>query len=215
MFQELTKALEKQLSKPLPGAMAQGKMRPFLPGFPNIDIPPSPFAKESAVLALLYPIQDQPHILLIERNIYKGAHSGQISLPGGKLEKNESYTEAAVRETLEEVGVDKGCFHVIGELSKVFVAASNFNIQPIVAIADCPIITHPDSREVAQILETPFQLFFEQNSRKEKLIKSTMGMELMAPYFDVHNKTLWGATAMILSELIEVTQLSPQNILKY
>ena len=180
MFSEVARALEKQLKEPLPGYLAQCKMRPYLPSLPDFDIPTPPFAKESAVMALLYPVENQPKILLIERTIYTGAHSGQISLPGGKVEKNESYQEAAIRETMEEVGVE-----------------------------------NPDSREVAQVLEIPLEVFFNLKMRKEKLIKSTMGMELMAPYFDVNNKTLWGATAMILSELMEIIQMSNQDYLKY
>jgi 8-oxo-dGTP pyrophosphatase MutT (NUDIX family) len=215
MFSEVALALETQLRQPLPGSLAQRKMRPYLPSMPNLDIPSSPFAKESAVMALLYPKENQPSILLIERNVYTGAHSGQISLPGGKLEKNETYQEAAIRETMEEVGVKNSEFQIIGELSKIYVAASNFNIQPFVAISDSPLQIYPDSREVAQVLEIPLEFFFDMKLRKEKLIKSAMGMELMAPYFDVNNKTLWGATAMILSELVEIIQLSKQDFLKY
>jgi 8-oxo-dGTP pyrophosphatase MutT (NUDIX family) len=215
MFSELARALEKQLQHPLPGYLAQSKMRPYLPSMPGLDLPVSPFAKESAVLALLYPLENNPSILLIERTIYTGAHSGQISLPGGKVEKNESYQEAAIRETMEEVGIENSNFEIVGELSKIYVAASNFNIQPIVAISENPIKIYPDSREVAQVLEIPLEVFFNLKMRKEKLIKSAMGMELMAPYFDVNNKTLWGATAMILSELMEIIQNSNQDYLKY
>lgn len=215
MFLELAKALEKQLGEPLPGMTGQGKMRPYLPAAPHMDFPESKTARESAVLALLYQKQDEPHILLIERNIYKGAHSGQISLPGGKLELSETHKDAAVRETMEEVGIDKKDYDIIGELSKIYVAASDFNIQPIVAVTEKPLIIHPDVREVAQILETPLSYFFEMERRKQKLIQNAMGLELMAPYFDVHDKTLWGATAMILSELTEIIQASPQNYIKY
>ena len=215
MFSEVARALEKQLQQPLPGYLAQSKMRPYLPSMPHLDLPTSPFAKESAVMALLYPVENKPNILLIERTIYSGAHSGQISLPGGKVEKNESYQEAAIRETMEEVGVENSNFEIVGELSKIYVAASNFNIQPIVAISENPIKIFPDSREVAQVLEIPLEMFFDIKRRKEKLIKSAMGMELMAPYFDVNDKTLWGATAMILSELMEIIQMSNQDFLKY
>lgn len=215
MFKEISKALEKQLGQPLPGRNAQSKMKPYLPAAPDLDFPESKTARDSAVMAILYPKNDQAHILLIERNIYTGAHSGQISLPGGKLEQNESHLDAAIRETFEEVGIDKNHYEVIGELSKIYVAASDFNIHPFVSVSEKPFIIHPDVREVHQILETPVAYFFEQQRRKEKLIKSAMGIELMAPYYDVHDKTLWGATAMIMSELIEVMHLSPQDYFKY
>ncbi|HZH68566.1 MAG TPA: CoA pyrophosphatase [Chitinophagales bacterium] len=215
MFHEVIRALESQLSKPLPGKNAQEKMRPYLPLAPSLDLPKIMRPKESAVMALLYPKYDIPHLLLIERNIYRGPHSGQISLPGGKLDRNETYTDAAIRETKEEVDVDKHAYNIIGELSKLYVPASNFNIQPFVSVADRAPILHPNEREVAKILETPLSYFFERERRKEKLMKSSMGIDLMAPYFDIHDRALWGATAMILSELIEIIQESPQNIIKY
>lgn len=215
MFKELALALEKQLGQPLPGKEAQFKMRPYLPASPGLDFPESKTARDSAVMAILFPKNDQPHILLIERNIYTGAHSGQISLPGGKLEQEETHLQAAIRETNEEVGILPQEYDVIGSLSKIYVAASDFNIHPFVSVTDKPIILHPDVREVQRVLETPIEQFFEQQRRKEKLIKSAMGIELMAPYYDVHDKTLWGATAMILSELMEVINLSEQDFLKY
>ncbi len=215
MFHEVVQALEQQLAKPLPGKEAQEKMRPYLPLLPNLDLPKLLKPKESAVMALLYPKLDVPHLLLIERNKYNGPHSGQISLPGGKLNQGESYSDAAVRETKEEVDVDKNFYHVIGELSKLYVPASNFNIQPFVGIADKAPIIHPNEREVATILETPLSQLFEAARRKEKIVRSSVGIELMAPYFDVHDRVLWGATAMILSELIEIIQEAPQNFIKY
>lgn len=215
MFHEVIRALEQQLSKPLPGKDAQEKMRPYLPIAPFLDLPQIMKPKESAVMALLYPKQDIPHLLLIERNIYRGPHSGQISLPGGKLDKNESYFEAAIRETKEEVDVDQHAYNIIGQLSKLYVPASNFNIQPFVGIAHQAPIIHPNEREVAMILETPLSYLFEKERRKEKIMKSSMGIDLMAPYFDIYDRSLWGATAMILSELIEIIQESPQNLIKY
>lgn len=215
MFKEIAQALEKQLGQALPGRMAQYKMKPYLPTAPELDFPETKTARDSAVMAILYPKNNQPHILLIERNIYTGAHSGQISLPGGKLEPKESHLDAAIRETFEEVGIDKNNYEILGELSKIYVAASDFNIQPFVSITEKPFIIQPDIREVHQILETPVSYFFEQQRRKEKLIKSAMGIELMAPYYDVHDKTLWGATAMIMSELMEVINNSKQDYFKY
>ena len=215
MFDNFVDALEKQLKEPLPGREAQKLMQPYLPLLSKFDLrSPRKDAKESAVMALIYPKQDQPHIVLIERAIYKGVHSGQISLPGGKLEVNETPLVCAIRETCEEVGIQQGDYHVIGNLTKTYIPPSNFNVQPFVAVADKPFVLEKDSREVSRILETPLSYLFDKERRKEKWMKSAVGLKVKAPYFDVYNRTLWGATAMILSELIEVIEQAPQEYLK-
>ena len=215
MFSEIIHALEKQLENPLPGRSAQIKMQPYVPGMPKIALPKLLTPKESAVMALLYPKDDIPYLVLIERVKYAGVHSGQISLPGGKLEIRESYQDAAVRETFEEVGISSRQYDIIGKLTPNYVPPSNFNIQPFIAVSNHSIDLHKDEREVANILETPLSFLFDADKRGEKVMKSAMGVQVMAPYFDIYGKTLWGATAMILSELIEIIQNSPQQILKY
>ncbi|MCO5248491.1 MAG: CoA pyrophosphatase [Chitinophagales bacterium] len=215
MFDNFIVALEKQLKEPLPGREAQKLMQPYLPLLSKFDLRmPKNNAKESAVMALIYPKRDQPHIVLIERAIYKGVHSGQISLPGGKLEADETPLVCAIRETCEEVGVQKNDYHVIGNLTKTYIPPSNFNVQPFVAVADKPFDLEKDQREVSTILETPLSYLFDKDRRKEKWMKSAVGLKVKAPYFDIYDRTLWGATAMILSELIEVVSLAPQEYLK-
>lgn len=165
-------------------------------------------------MALLYPVDEVPHLLLMERPSYQGAHSGQISFPGGKVEKNESHLEAAIRESWEEVGLHPDEVKILGELSKVYVWASNFNIQPFIGFTDYKPNFKPDEREVATLLEAPLSLFFEPGKIKEKSLVGAMGVQLMAPYFDVFDKTLWGATAMIISEMLNVIDNAPQDMYK-
>jgi len=157
------------------------------------------------VMSLIYPINNIPHILFIERPVYAGVHSGQIAFPGGKIEKNDnSILDAALRETKEEIGVNREQIEVIGPLSQVYVLASNFIVYPFVGILQEKPIIIPDKLEVANTLEVPMYKFFEQGIIKEKVMKSAMGINLNAPYYDIGGKILWGATAMMVSELCAV-----------
>ena len=214
MYQEFIATLGEQFLHPLPGKLGQEPLRPYVPLTPNLDPPALITPRDSAVLALFYPINGVPHLLLTERPKYDGAHSGQISLPGGKVEGNEAFLDAARREAWEEVGVHPDEVKVLGQLSDVYVWASNFNIHPFVGFTDYKPDFIPDQREVAQILEAPVEMFFRPGIVKEKSLAGAMGIELMAPYFDVFDRTLWGATAMIISELVHVIHNSPQNMYK-
>jgi 8-oxo-dGTP pyrophosphatase MutT (NUDIX family) len=214
MYEDFIGAVKEGLLQPLPGKLGQEPLRPYVPLTPRLDPPALMKPREGAVLALFYPVKGVPHILLMERPHYQGAHSGQISFPGGKLEANESHLDAAKREAWEEVGVHPEEVKVLGELSKVYVWASNFNIQPFVGFAAYQPEFRPDEREVARILEAPVELFFQQGIIKEKKLAGAMGIDLMAPYFDVFDRTLWGATAMIISELMHVIHQAPQDMYK-
>lgn len=190
---------------PLPGKPAQDILKPYLKIYKSMDTPQLPNAREGAVMSLIYPINNIPHILFIERPVYEGVHSGQIAFPGGKIEKTDASTlAAALRETKEEIGVNKEQIEVIGSLSKVYVLASNFLVYPFVGVLQEKPIIIPDKIEVANTLEVPIYTFFEQGIIKEKKMKSAMGITLNAPYYDIAGKILWGATAMMVSELCAV-----------
>ena len=190
---------------PLPGKPAQDILKPYLKIYKSMDAPQLPNAREGAVMSLIYPINNIPHILFIERPVYEGVHSGQIAFPGGKIEKTDASTlAAALRETKEEIGVNKEQIEVIGSLSKVYVLSSNFLVYPFVGVLQEKPIIIPDKIEVANTLEVPIYTFFEQGIIKEKKMKSAMGITLNAPYYDIAGKILWGATAMMVSELCAV-----------
>jgi 8-oxo-dGTP pyrophosphatase MutT (NUDIX family) len=184
---------------------AQNKLKPYLRISKNLPSPPAILPKLSAVMALIYPINNEPHLLLIERPNYNGVHSGQLGFPGGKIEKEDDNSLiAAFRETAEEVGILKKEIDVIGQLTDVYVLASNFLVYPFVGIMRTRPIFSLDDKEVAAILEIPLKTFYNKDILKEKPIRSSLGFTLMAPYYDIDGKVLWGATAMMISELTQI-----------
>jgi 8-oxo-dGTP pyrophosphatase MutT (NUDIX family) len=200
-FPRLRAHLKQRVLKPMPGKKGQLPMKPYIPYLKEAPAPQILKPKEGAVMAIIYKKADIPHLLLMERTTYNGAHSGQISFPGGKLEKGETYLEAAKRECFEEVGIDQQQYEIVGELTDVFVWASNFMVKPFLAIADELENFYPDKKEVEKILEIPLAHFFDSSIKNEKIIKSFAGVKLMAPYYEVESKELWGATAMMISEI--------------
>ena len=125
------------LDQPLPGSDAHLTLAPrprrgWHPG----QIPPG--ARTAAALVLLYPLAEEPHLLLTVRAGQLAQHAGQVSFPGGGLEPNETIDEAALRETQEEVGVDPNLVRLIGALSPLYIPVSDFALHPIVGVTHAP-----------------------------------------------------------------------------
>lgn len=205
MTMELIDKLKKQLLKPLPGRTAHKKMKPVLPNgkkFPELE-PQN--AIKSAVLILLYRKDKNWHFPLIQRPIYDGVHSGQIAFPGGKEEETDTNLIAtAIREANEEVGISVEKVNVVGELSDFFVPVSNHLIRPVIGYCQDQPIFIPDRREVDHVIEVPLHQLLDTTLLKEKEITAASGYKLVSPYFELENKVVWGATAMMLSEFVEV-----------
>lgn len=196
--------LEQILKGPLPGLTAHRRMAPSDRdvGFAPKDHCP----KRAGVLILLYPNQtnDQLYLVLTRRTETLLNHKGQISLPGGSQEPDDSsLAHTAVREACEEVGVCADDIRVLGRLTPVYIPPSDFCVHPYVAYTPrAPsFLAQPD--EVAELLQLPIvHLFDESNVRSESWVLRDKETEV--PYFDVFGHKVWGATAIILSELIEV-----------
>src|SRR5262249_18472644 len=143
-----------RLRQPLPGQASHEPLRAYssqgeLPQFSH-KLPPRP----GSVLILLYPDEEgQPAFPLIKRPDYPGAHSGQVSLPGGKMEPREDHIATALREAWEEIGIDIHEPIVIGTLSEFFVIPSNFLVVPVIAYMHRRPQFVPHEREVSRILE--------------------------------------------------------------
>lgn len=197
----LIKNLEQRLRQPLPGAIAHDVMRATPVGDikPNFEhsVPPKP----GAVLILLYQDRDVVKFPLIQRQEYLGAHSGQISLPGGKTEMNEDAIQTALREGHEEIGVKPHELTVIGRLSDFFVIPSNFLVTPIIATITTIPELNPDPREVRRIMYGNLAELVRQDAIKSKEIIAAGKYRMRAPHFEIEGEIVWGATAMILNEL--------------
>lgn len=166
--------------------------------------------REAAVLILFYPKNDQTHLVLIERNEYKGIHSKQISLPGGKKESFDKDLQAtALRETFEEVGVDK--VKVLSSLSSVYVPPSNFMVFPFMGTISTEITFKPDVREVRNVIEVPLSTLLNPNIIKHQEMSTSYAKMVNVPYYEIDDYVVWGATAMILSELIDLVNLALNN----
>lgn len=155
-----------------------------------------------AVLLVLYEKFSAPHILLIRRHDDLKYHPGQISFPGGRQEPGEQLLETALRETREEVGLHRDTLLLLGTLAPVYISPSDFMVYPFVAWHDGQPALKMELSEVAQILETPLGLFLDPSMGCTE-IRIMDNMELNVPFYRLGGDTVWGATAMILSELLQ------------
>jgi 8-oxo-dGTP pyrophosphatase MutT (NUDIX family) len=197
---ELVLKLEKRITQDLPAQIAHELLRAkpigkILPTFEH-KTPP----KQGSVLILLYQHNGVIKFPLIKRSTYTGAHSAQISLPGGKVEPGENVLDAAVREAEEETGVRRNEVRIIGKLSQFNVIPSNFLVTPVIATIDYVPDFIPDPHEVEKIIHAELQDLLREDSIQEKEILAAGRYAMMAPHFLIEDEIVWGATAMMLNE---------------
>ncbi|QDH80299.1 CoA pyrophosphatase [Echinicola soli] len=204
-LEEVILKLEDKIKGPLPGKAGQIKMAPRPLDNARFAQHDLTYAREGAVLILLYPNGKDCWVPFIKRPEYDGTHGGQVSLPGGKKEqKDTNLQETALRETEEEIGVPAKDVHVIGKLSQLYIPPSNFLVTPYIGFVDQVPIFIPDPREVSRVIQCDFNTLIDQNARKETTIEARNKRKIQAPYFDIDSEMVWGATAMILSELMVI-----------
>ena len=189
-----------ELNRPLPGTAIQMRMAPSLMRPANVPLP----LRDSSVLLLLYPVDEKLFTVFIKRTEYGGPHSGQISFPGGKFEDGDpSLVETALRESNEEIGLSPDAVEVLGKLTPLHISISNFRILPVVGFtAERPaFITDP--QEVDHLIEAGLEQLLKPEIVKTEIL--TFGdLSAQVPYFDIDGHHLWGATAMMLSEFLEI-----------
>ncbi len=200
MPDEFINALKEALAEPLPGADAQFVMASLDRAYYRFNPAELKGYREGAVCIFLSKKDGELFIPLIQRMPYQGIHSGQISLPGGKIDETDAdFYESALRELHEEIGLSCRKDNVLGTLTDIYIPPSNFLVHPVVAFNTEAIDYNLNEREVASVLEFKLKDLMNDNIVSETTI-DVRGMKIKTPYFNVQGQILWGATAMILNE---------------
>jgi 8-oxo-dGTP pyrophosphatase MutT (NUDIX family) len=161
--------------------------------------------KHAAVMMLFYPKAGLTHLVLILRNSYKGVHSSQVAFPGGKYEREDlDFEYTALRETHEEIGVSPSMITVLKEFTQLYIPPSNFMVYPFLGLSKEEISFNPDPKEVAGIIELPLAVFLSDSIIVHSNIATSYASSVEVPAFKINDHIVWGATAMMLSELKEV-----------
>jgi len=198
LLNEIIYKITSAINKPLPADKAHLKLSPL-----NIvyDIPEH--AKNASVTLLFYPKDNNTYLVFTKRNKYNGIHSNQICFPGGKYEPyDKSLLDTASRELFEEIGLSNQTPSFIGHISKIYIPVSNHLVTPFIAyLNDIPNIkTNPE--EVNSVFYIPVSTLL--NLSTTYAIINSHNKIIKAPSYIFENYIIWGATAMITAELIEI-----------
>ena len=203
--------LRQRFQENLPGWSAQQRMATQV--HRDARLKPRADARRAAVLMLLYPRAGQLYLPLIVRPTYPGVHSGQIALPGGKVEEEDrSLVHTALRETEEEIGVRVPEAQVIGVLSELYIPPSNMLVTPVLAYQPEPPTYRPDPGEVAEVLDFSLEAFRHPDYQSTVQVKVIGDKTLTAPCFIIDGHVVWGATAMMMSELVVFLSSSGSSV---
>ncbi len=193
---------------PLGGLKSQLKMVPKeRPIFNELELlKKSP--KEASVLALFYPNSfGKTSFLLTLRASYNGVHAAQISFPGGKTEPGDkTFADTALREANEEIGVNPADIKLLRKISNTYIPPSNYLVHSYVGM----LTYQPEFRlnhEVEQVVEVKLSDLLDSRTLKTKRLTTSYMNDAHVPYYDLNNHTVWGATAMILSEIKDLLEV--------
>lgn len=208
-FNEFLKYPPKILNAELPASHAHAKM---VPSIREELLKKTDFTKltpkKAAVMMLFYPKESQTHLALILRNSYKGVHSSQIGFPGGKVEPEDiDLQQTAMRETHEEIGVHPNSIHVVRAFTEVYIPPSNFMVYPFLGYSHNELSFELQEDEVAGLVELPLKEFLDDKIVVSNIMKTSYAGNIQVPGFQVEQHFVWGATAMMLSELKETIKL--------
>ncbi|WP_179344883.1 NUDIX hydrolase [Winogradskyella ursingii] len=160
-------------------------------------------AKKAAVMALFYPNKrGRTSLVLILRNTYKGVHSAQVGFPGGKYEDDdENLMVTAIRETEEEIGISKQLYDVLIPMTPLYIPPSNFLVHPFIGVSEEYLKFKKQDAEVKAIIEVELSDFLNETNNITTRVNTSMNVKVDVPAFQLNNFIVWGATAMMLSEL--------------
>ena len=204
-FQDFLKYLPKIEKEKLLSVEAHIKMAPLerissLNSQEYLDKNP----KKAAVMMLLYPRNHEAHLALIVRNSYPGIHASQIAFPGGKVEPTDiDLQHTALRETHEEIGVKPESVNVIRPFSELYIPPSNFLVSPFLGVVYDEIDFVPSPYEVKRVLELPLKDLLDDRIITQVVMSTSYAKNISVPVFNVDKYVVWGATAMMMSELKE------------
>ncbi len=212
-FQEFSQSLRNSLKQPLPGSLAHQAALPPNRKSTDLSALKQDEIRKAAVLVLIENDNSQPKVVLILRSTYNGTHSGQVSFPGGKSEKEDSdFLDTALRETEEEIGINRADLEVLGALSPVYIPPSNFLVYPFVALSNKVLEKLPEEKEVAKIFTIALNQLFASETLRETEIKYGSGQKVKVPAFNIAGLKIWGATAMMLAELKHLLRTNLSSI---
>ncbi|GAA4413872.1 CoA pyrophosphatase [Nibrella viscosa] len=201
-FTTFTETLEKKLREPLPGEAAHRKMASA--SRLRQMLKPNERTRKSAVLIVFYPYQGSIYMPLILRPIYDGVHAGQMAFPGGRMERTDrSLIQTALREAQEEIGIRVTDVRVLGKLTELYIPPSNFFVLPVVGVLPHRPEFYPDPREVDRVVEVELRSLMDESIIGINEIE-VRGTTINAPFYQIQEFRVWGATAMMISELLTV-----------
>lgn len=193
----------------LPGEESHYKLAPMLrlQELENMNIEQKN-PKKAAVMAVFYPgQQEETKFVLILRKTYQGVHSNQVGFPGGRVEpEDRDLAHTALRETEEEVGIPQHEVEVIKELTRLYIPPSNFWVHPFMGIMKKTPILIPQEEEVESVLEINLLDFLNDSSLTRETLSTSYATEIEVPAFILGGHIVWGATAMMLSEMKDILE---------
>jgi len=207
-FSNFKKNIQKLSNAEIGGLEAQFKLAPKLRKQFSEEKIKANNPKKAAVLVIFYPNnKGKMSFLLTLRASYNGTHSSQISFPGGKFDlKDVSLDQTALREAYEEIGIVKNDVSIFKKMTDVFIPPSNFVVTPYLSYLDyTPVFTK--NHEVEDLIEVNVTDFLCNSAITSTTLSTSYAKNIEVPCFKLNNYIVWGATAMMLSEIKELIKI--------